>query len=74
MTRQKRHDGPSAGFLILKQLYPGCRHSASIRPEGAMLADTDAVLGKVYDILRGKKAGIIFPHDGTVLGEDKLEP
>jgi hypothetical protein len=29
-------------------------------------------LGKVYDILRGGKAGVIFPHDGTVLGEDEL--
>jgi hypothetical protein len=38
-----------------------------------MLADTDNVLGQVYDILCSGKAGIIFPHDGSVLCEDELE-
>lgn len=70
--RPKRHDEPGTGYLILKQIYPGRRHIGSIGLEGAMLADTDEVLGQVYDILRSGKAGIIFPHDGSVLGEDGL--
>jgi hypothetical protein len=71
--RPNRHDEPGTGYLILKQLYPGRRHIVSIGPEGAMLADTDNVLGQVYDILCSGKAGIIFPHDGSVLCEDELE-
>jgi hypothetical protein len=71
--RPKRHDETGEGLVIIKKLHPGCRSLVGIGPEGAMLADTDAVLGKVYDILRGKKAGIIYPHDGSVLGEDELE-
>ena len=72
--RPKRHDETGEGFVIIKKLHPGCRSLVGIGPEGAMLADTNAVLGKVYDILRGKKVGIIFPHDSAVLGEDELEP
>ena len=71
--RPKRHDEPGIGYLILKQLYPGCRRFVSIGPEGAMLADNDETLGKVYGILRDGKAGVIFPHDGTVIGEDEQE-
>ena len=71
--RPKRHDKPDTGYLILKQIFLGHRHFVSIGPEGVMLADTDEVLGKVYDILRSGKTGIIFPHDGSVLGEDELE-
>ena len=71
--RPKRHDEPGEGFVILKKLHPGRRYFVGIGPEGAMPADTDEVLGQVYDILRSGKAGIIFPHDGSVLGEDELE-
>jgi hypothetical protein len=72
--RPRRPDKPGKGFVIIKQIYPGCRLLVGIGPEGAMLADTDEVLGQVYDILRGKKVEIIFPHDSAVLGEDELEP
>jgi hypothetical protein len=71
--RPKRHDEPGEGFLILKKLTFGCRQFVSIGPEGAMLADNDETLSKVFGILRGGKAGVIFPHDGTVVGEDELE-
>lgn len=71
--RPKRHDEPGKGFVIIKQIYPGCRLLVGIGPEGGMLADNDETLGKVFGILRDGKAGVIFPHDGTVLGEDEFE-
>jgi len=71
--RPNRHDETGTGYLILKQIYPGRRHIVSIGPEGAILADTDEVLGQVYDIFHSGKAGVIFPHDGSVIGEDELE-
>lgn len=71
--RPKRYDELGVGFLIFKKPTPGYRQSVSIGPEGAMLANTDEMLGKVYDILIGGKAAVIFPHDGTVVGEDELE-
>lgn len=72
--RPKRPDELGKGFVIIKQLYPGCRTRVGIGPEGTMLADTDEVLGKVYDIRRAGKGGVIFPHDGTVVGEDEIKP
>lgn len=71
--RPKRPDEPGEGFVIIKQIYPGRRLRVGIGPEGAMLADNDETLSKVFGILRGGKAGVIFPHDGTIVGEDELE-
>lgn len=71
--RPKQHNESGEGFVILKQIYPGCRHFVSIGPEGVMIADTDETLGKVYDLRRAGKAGIVFPRDGTVVGEDECE-
>lgn len=71
--RPKRYDEPGEGFAIIKQLYPGGRSLVGIGPEGVMLADTDETLGKVYDLRRAGKAGMIFLHDGTVIGEGEGE-
>ncbi len=71
--RPKRHDETGEGFVIFKKLHPGCRQYVSIGPEGEMLADNDETLGKVYDILRDGKAGVILPLNGTVIGTDQFE-
>ena len=72
--RPKQHEEPGNGYLILKQIYPGCRSLVGIGPEGAMLEDTDEMLGHVYDILRGGKGGfLLFSHDGTVTVVDGRE-
>ena len=70
--RPKQHDEPGEGFVIIKMLHPGCRSLVGIGPEGAMLADTDAVLSKMYDIIRSGTSGIIFPHDGSVVSEEEF--
>ena len=72
--RPKQHEEPGNGYLILKQIYPGCRSLVGIGPEGAVLEDTDEMLGHVYDILRGGKGGfLLFSHDGTVTVVDGRE-
>ena len=71
--RPKQHDGPDTGYLILKQVYPGIRSRLDIGPVGALLTDTDEVLGKVYDSILGGMRGVFFRHNGTIVGGDELE-
>ena len=72
--RPERHDEPNIGYLILERLSYGSCLGVDIGHVGAMLTDDDETLSKVYRYLRCKKEGMIFPHDGTVLGEDELGP
>ena len=66
--RPKRDDEPGIGYLILKRLAYGTNLRVDIGPGGAILADNDEALGKVYCTLRGGKRCVFFPHGGTVVG------
>lgn len=61
------HDEPGDGFVIVKQMYPSCCARVGVGPEGAWLADTDELLGKVYDMLRSGKMALFYPLVGTVV-------